>query len=108
LFGRHEAPAATIQTKVLRHLRIASVAGHILTRWPLAAVLGESMAIHLGQLGDGAIPGGSLRTAKMVESFSNMITSRSKMRGDIEASFGGPFANEPTGRAQQLVEQLAA
>jgi geranylgeranyl reductase family protein len=108
LFGRHEAPAATIQTKVLRHLRIASVAGHILTRWPLAAVLGESMAIHLGQLGDGAIPGSSLRTAKMIESFSNVLTSRSKMRGDIDASFGGPFANEPTGRAQQLVEQLAA
>ena len=108
LFGRHEAPAATIQTKTLRHLRIASAAGHILTRWPLAAVLGESLAIYLSQLSDGAIPGRSLRRAKMIESFSNMVTSRSKMRHEIEASFGGPFANEPAGQAQHLADRLAA
>jgi flavin-dependent dehydrogenase len=108
LFGRHEAPAAAIQTKTLRHLRIASAAGHILTRWPLAAVIGESSANYLGQLTDGAIPGRSLRTAKMIESFSNMITSRSNMRRDIEASFGGPFAKEPTGQARRLADLLAA
>jgi geranylgeranyl reductase family protein len=109
LFGRHEAPAATIQTKTLRHPRIASAAGHILTRWPLAAALGESSAIYLGQLSDGAIPARSLRTAKLIESFTNMITSRSKMRRDIEASFGGPLANEPAGhRAHHLADQLAA
>jgi flavin-dependent dehydrogenase len=107
LFGRHEAPAAAIQTKTLRHLRIASVAGRMLTRWPLANVLAEPSAIYLGQLSDGA-NGGSLRTAKMIETFTNTITSRSKMRRDIEASFAGPFANEPAGRAQHLAHQLAA
>jgi flavin-dependent dehydrogenase len=108
LFGRHEAPAAAIQTKTLRHLRMASAAGHLLTRWPLANVLAESSAIYLGQLSDGAIPGRSLRTAKRIESFSNMITSRSKIRRDIEAAFAGPFANEPRGRQQHLADQLAA
>jgi hypothetical protein len=80
----------------------------MLTRWPLANVLGESSAIHLGQLSDGAIPGRSLRTAKMIESFTNMITSRSKMRRDIEASFAGPFANEPAGQAHHPADHLAA
>jgi flavin-dependent dehydrogenase len=108
LFGRHEAPAATVQTKTLRHLRIASTAGHMVTRWPLANVLAESSAIYLGQLSDGAIPGRSRRTAKMIESFTNMITSRTKMRRDIEASFAGPFAKEPVGQAQHLADRLAA
>jgi menaquinone-9 beta-reductase len=108
LFGRHEAPAAAIQTKTLRHLRIASAAGRMLTRWPLANVLAESSAIYLGQLSDGAIPGRSLRTAKRIESFTNLITSRSKIRRDIQASFAGPFANEPAGQAQHLADQLAA
>jgi hypothetical protein len=44
----------------------------------------------------------------MIESFSNMITSRSNMRRDIEASFGGPFAKEPTGQARRLADLLAA
>jgi flavin-dependent dehydrogenase len=108
LFGRHEAPAAAIQTKTLRHLRMASAAGHLLTRWPLANLLAESSAIYLGQLSDGAIPGRSLRTAKRIESVTKTITSRSKMRRDIEASFAGPFAIEPAGRAQQLADRLAA
>src|SRR5262249_36971377 len=108
LFGRHEAPAATIQTKTLRHLRLASAAGHVLTGWPLATVLGESLAIYLGQLSDGAVPGRSLRTAKMIESFLNMITSRATMRRDIEAAFGGPVANEPPSQAEHLADQLAA
>jgi geranylgeranyl reductase family protein len=107
LFGRHEATAAAIQTKTLRHLRMASVASRMLTRWPLAKVLAEPSAIHLGQLSDGA-NGRSLRTAKMIESFTNTITSRSKMRRDIEASFAGPFANEPASQAQHLADELAA
>jgi flavin-dependent dehydrogenase len=108
LFGRHEAPAAAIQTKIIRHLRIASAAGHMLTRWPLANVLAEASAIYLGQLSDGATPGRLLRTAKRIESFTNTITSRSKIRRDIEASFAGPFAIEPAGRAQHLADPLAA
>jgi flavin-dependent dehydrogenase len=107
-FGRHEAPAAAIQTKTLRHLRMASAAGRMLTRWPLADVLGEPSAIYLGQLSDGAVPGGSLHAAKMIESFTNMITSRSKIRRDIEASFAGPFANEPAGQTEHLGDRLAA
>jgi flavin-dependent dehydrogenase len=107
LFGRHEATAAAIQTKTLRHLRMASAAGRMLTRWPLANVLAEPSAIYLGQLSDGA-NGRPLRTAKRIESFTNTITSRSKMRHDIEASFAGPFANEPAKQAQRLADQLAA
>jgi len=108
LFGRHEATAAAIQTKTLRHLRMASAAGHLLTRWPLANVLAESSAIYLGQLSDGAIPGRSLRAAKRIESFTNTITSRSKIRRDIEASFAGPFANQTAGQAQDLTDRVAA
>jgi geranylgeranyl reductase family protein len=108
LFGRHEAPAAAIQTKTLRHLRIASAAGRMLTRWPLANLLAEPSAIYLGQLNEGAIPGRSLRTAKLIESFTNTITSRNKTRREIEASFVEPFANEPAGQAQHLADQLAA
>jgi hypothetical protein len=106
LFGRHEAPAAAIQTKTLRHLLMASAAGGMLTRWPLANVLGEPSAIYLGQLSDGALPGRSLHTAKMIESFTNMITSRSEIRRDIEASSAGPFANEPAGQTEHLADRL--
>jgi hypothetical protein len=44
----------------------------------------------------------------MIESFTNTITSRSKIRRDIEATFDGSFANEPAGQAQHLADQLAA
>ena len=101
-------PAAAIQTKTLRHLRMASAAGHMLTRWPLANVIAEPPAIYLDQLSDGALPGRSLRTAKRIESFTNTITSRSKIRRDIEASFAGPFANQTAGQAQDLTDRVAA
>jgi hypothetical protein len=87
---------------------MASAAGRILTQRPVAHVLGESSAIYLGQLSDGAIPGRSLRRVKMIESFCNMITSRSKMRREIEASFAGPFADEAVGQAQDLADRLVA
>ena len=80
----------------------------VLTRWPLANVLAEPLAIYLDQLSDGALPGRSLRTAKRIESFTNTITSRSKIRRDIEASFAGPFANQTAGQAQDLTDRVAA
>jgi geranylgeranyl reductase family protein len=108
LFGRHEAPAATIQTRVLRHRRIASAAGRVVTRWPLSALLAESSAVYLGQLADGAVPGRSLGGSRMIEALTNMVTSRSKMRRDIEASFRGSFADKPVGEAQHYPNLLAA
>jgi geranylgeranyl reductase family protein len=107
LFGRHEARAATIQTTVLSHPRIASAAGRMATRWPLSVLLAEPSAAYLGQLADGALPGGSLARTRMIEALTNMMTSRSKVRRDIEASFRGCFT-EPVGEAQHLADPLAA
>jgi geranylgeranyl reductase family protein len=87
LFGQYEAPAATMQTTVLRHLRFASVAGRMLTRWPLSAALGESLAIYLSQLSGGAAPGRAIGIANAIESLAKTITFRSKMRRDIEGAF---------------------
>jgi hypothetical protein len=108
LFGRHEAPAATIQTTVLRHRRIASAAGRVVTRWPLSALLAESSAIYMGQLADGAVRGRRLGRATMIEALTDMMTSRSTMRRDIEASFRGSFADEPIGEEQHHANLLAA
>jgi flavin-dependent dehydrogenase len=108
LFGRHEAPAATIQTTVLRHRRIASAAGRVVTRWPLSALLAESSAVYLGQLADGPVPGRWLGRARMIEALTDMMTARSTMRRDIEASFRGSFADVPVGEARHHANLLAA
>jgi geranylgeranyl reductase family protein len=108
LFGRHEAPAATIQTKLLSHRRIASAAGRVATRWPLSVLLAEPSAVYLGQLADGALPGGSLGRTRLIEALTKMMTSRSKMRRDIEAAFRGSFTDEPVAAARRQGDLLAA
>jgi geranylgeranyl reductase family protein len=107
MFGRHEAPAATIQTTLLQHPRAASIVGRTLTSKRLSAALGESMAVYLGQLTNAAAPGRSLKLAKTMEWFSETMTSRSKLRRDIEASFGGLFSDDTRRVSEHLAERLA-
>jgi hypothetical protein len=44
----------------------------------------------------------------MIEALTDMMTSRSTMRRDIEASFRGSFADERVGKPQHHANLLAA